>query len=321
MVGNLIQAKWWRGWLRGISGWQISDGSQSLRFEAANSVFEACPRDLRSPAMGKAFVNLLRECTDHTRSLHDWWLEYGASDSATALILDCATGPWEIPWELLSARFANASNRRRLRIVRTLGPGAAPIAKRQSARLRILVLQGSDGRARGAAIDLEREARNLSEAWKGLESQVRDKIDEPVVIPALERTFSGELRDKAPDVLWFSGHGHSTPKVELEFQSETKSSDWISAKSFAGHIKNSGHVPQYCVFLACETGRGDEAVPSTARLPTLYRCLHDVGVAAVLVMQSPIRDASCIAFARSFSAVGRRHTPRGGSAISSNGAL
>lgn len=147
--------------------------------------------------MGKAFVNLLRECTDHTRSLHDWWLEYGASDSATALILDCATGPWEIPWELFGARFANASNRRRLRIVRTLGPGAAPIAKRQSARLRILVLQGSDGRARGAAIDLEREARNLSEAWKGLESQVRDKIDEPVVIPALERTFSGELRDKA----------------------------------------------------------------------------------------------------------------------------
>ncbi len=152
-----------------------------------------------------------------------------ASGDATEklFVLDCRSGPWDIPWEFLLGSTSIAANRRSLTLVRTLGRGTShdPIIQRE--KLRLMLVQGADGAARGAPLDLQGEERVLREAWKQLEGSVRDTVQEPITVPARREELMNVLQREKPHVLWYSGHGRSRPRIGLEFQGANGAGEWV----------------------------------------------------------------------------------------------
>ena len=292
----MIEASWTGGLLdrlRGYHGWRVREGRFRERlFLFPESLLESCPRKLRDEGAHGAFDALVRHHEVGCAPLHDWWLERSGDATEKLFVLDCRSGPWDIPWEFLLGSTSIAANRRSLTLVRTLGRGTShdPIIQRE--KLRLMLVQGADGAARGAPLDLQGEERVLREAWKQLEGSVRDTVQEPITVPARREELMNVLQREKPHVLWYSGHGRSRPRIGLEFQGANGAGEWVDAREFARLLSRSGHVPRYAVFLACETGRGDVEHEGTGRLPRLYQELHRVGVAAVLAMQANVRDGS-----------------------------
>lgn len=266
------------------------------------------PRNLRGarPVQIKERFNELFQDQEFTQ----WWDQTcgGASKDDKfvwlrfpheSLIPAYFTSPWDVPWELLVERLGITEAQATVSLVRTLDLESRVAPSVFDEPMRILILQGDDGRTINRPLNLELETRQIEEAWQSLDFGGRQCIDQPRAIKARQDDLSQQLSDYEPHVIWFSGHGRAKPDSSLLFAD----GQWVSARDFAKLIANAQRSkgtrpPLYAVFWACDTGGAEVIADATPLAPTFFEELTKVGVLSVLAMQSPIRDVSALSMAQ-----------------------
>lgn len=216
----------------------------------------------------------------------EWWSSsLGSAGDPPRLVTlrvpNC--GRWDIPWELLlnGMRPERVSQTAVVRAVsgrRQTYPDALPD------KLKVLALVGDDDQ-----LDVRREHDRLRAIPGELDASVRSRIEIPESIVADPDTLWEQIRDARPHVIWFSGHGSADDGIRLYFRGNRH----LTPGQFAAHVQCSGSRPLYCVFMACQLGRG-EAKESVWVRPALVEALTNVGVLSVLAMQSNISDRNAL---------------------------
>jgi len=293
------------------AGWQVSKDGLDREFLFSKLKLRNVPRNLRKgrPAEVKdGFAKLFSD-----EQFTQWWDQTcaGKEDKFVRLRFPRQTfpelfftSPWDVPWELLVERLAQTQVQSSISIVRTLpvDPPVAPAAF--DTPMRILIIQGDDGKRVRAPLNLAREAELIQQAWESLDHEAKQCVDKPLVVKGREDSLVEELNRYNPNVLWFSGHGRATPDSSFLFED----GKWITARRLAELITKASETPLYAVFWACETGRAEEGTTtSSPSAPPFFEELSRAGVISILAMQSPIRDVSALSMAESllgFLAVG-----------------
>jgi tetratricopeptide (TPR) repeat protein len=159
----------------------------------------------------------------------------------------------------------------------------------------MVVFQGARSLHGGPPLDLDKEFDGLVTAYDGLEGSVRQRVRKPVVAPATEQSILEQLSGSAPPhIFWYSGHAerHWRHGVRLVFADGAR----VTPRQLADMLRRSGAVPPYAVFWACDTARG-RAPAAAASQPALFASLREVGVLAMLAMQTQISDGASVAMA------------------------
>jgi hypothetical protein len=288
------------------AGWELTKPTGSLQFLFSRRRLNKTPRDLRSVSpsqIRQKFDSLFSD-----QRFTQWWDQTcgGKQDKYIRLsfpdhsfLTSIFTSPWDVPWELLIERLKQTEVHSTVSLVRSsmIDP---PIAPRVSDEpMRILVLQGDDGKSIRRPLNLDIEAEQIAQAWNALDASARECVDKPKVVKATRADLPKDLNDHKPHLIWFSGHGRIDPNSSLLLAD----GQWVTAGEFANLIKRSceppfqGLPPLYAVFWACETGRA-EISRTGAISPTLFEELAKVGVISVMGMQSAIRDVSALSMAQ-----------------------
>ena len=298
-------------WVNGLrkSGWRLTVVGAYREYFFPNKSLKRVPRNLRQEKPAQ-----LRESFDQLfspdRSFTDWWNQVGGGTGnklfrllfprESFLSSLFSTPAWDIPWELLVERLKESEAHSTVSLVRTLDIDAPLAPNALDEPMRVLILQGDDGRKIYRPLNLDAEALRITRAWESLDAAARQCIDKPRVLKATRAGLAVDLGNYKPHVIWFSGHGRARPSSGLLFADN----QWVTASDFAGLIKQSCQPPfdplppLYTVFWACDTGRGEEKPETIPVSPPLFEELSKVGVLSVLAMQSPIRDASALSMAQ-----------------------
>jgi hypothetical protein len=231
-----------------------------------------------------AFREALRARPEHQR-FEEWWKQK-ASVSGQLFQIDFSDGPWYIPWELLLGLLLFGETRSETAFVRCIGSSDETCASVITKSLRTMIIK-----ADAPNLDLDREIKDILDAWDGLVFEMREACEKPVVVGANSEIIIDTLRKVKPNVLWFSGHGSFDGKVHLHF-SQDKS---VTAEEFAEMFSKAGHCPEFAVFWACDTATGTAKVHT--RPPELFVTLRRQGISAMVGMQSPVHDFAAIAMA------------------------
>jgi tetratricopeptide (TPR) repeat protein len=207
-----------------------------------------------------------------------WWQQI-ASEHPRLFQLDFSAGPWDVPWELLLGLLVLDKTRERTSIVRCIGPTEATCASVPTEALRTLLVK-----ADAPDLELDHTIRPILDAWDGLEHGLQEAVCKPEVINADHDTIVQRLRDLKPHTIWFVGHGSFDKTVQLSFSPKER----VTAEQFAEDIEKAGHCPEFAVFWACDTAKGTTRIRSVG--PELFKALSAKGVAAMLGMQSEVRE-------------------------------
>ncbi len=231
-----------------------------------------------------AFREALDASPDH-QNFRDWWIQK-ASVSGQLFQIDFTDGPWNIPWELLLGLLRFEETRSETTLVRSIGASDETCASILTKSLHTLII-----RADAPNLNLDREIKDILDAWNGLEYSIREAVKEPIIINANTEAIIDALKKVKPNLLWFSGHGSFDGKVHLHF-SQDKS---VTSEEFADLFAKAEHCPEFVVFWACDTVTGTAKVHT--RPPDLFMALRGKGVSAMVGMQSPVHDFAAIAMA------------------------
>lgn len=260
------------------------------------------PSNLRDLELPERFARIAND-----RELIQWWSSAtgGHGSDLVRFVLHSGKGSWQIPWELLLAK---VPPRRRPFVSMVRRPGGQ--LQRQpwsfDRPMRVQIIKGDNTGRVGSLLNLDKEIDDIQGVYKGLEAGARDCVDLlPPLAPAGE-DFAQVLKDAnpKPDVLWFSGHGWARGPY-FYLSGRTGKPYPLDPRMLADAIAQSGHVPVYVVFWACETAmpNPDDVDPRdptklVARAPAFFEALMSIQVQSVLAVQAPIRDDAAITMAR-----------------------
>lgn len=257
------------------------------------------PRNLKLP---ERFARLTND-----RGLLQWWSSAtgGHGSDPVRFVLHSGKGSWQVPWELL---LAHVSPRRRPYVSMVRRPeGQAQTQPWSFDRpLRVQIIKGDNSGRVGSMLDLDKEIDGIQGVHKGLEAGARDCVDLLPPLAPIGEDFAQILKDAnpKPDVLWFSGHGWAGGPY-FYLNGRTGKPYPLDPNMLADALRQSGHVPIYVVFWACETAMPnpnevDSCDPTKliARAPAFFEALMSIQVQSVLAMQAPIRDDAAITMAR-----------------------
>ncbi len=239
--------------------------------------------------------------------LIQWWSSAtgGHGSDPVRFVLNSGKGSWQVPWELL---LANVPSHRRPYISMVRRPSGQAQTQPWSfdRPMRVQIIKGDNTGQVGSLLDLDKEIDGIQAVYRGLEAGARDCVDLlPPLAPAGE-DFAQVLRDAnpKPDVLWFSGHGWARGPY-FYLRGRTGKPYPLDPRMLADALVQSGHVPVYVVFWACETAMPDpedvdprDPTKLIARAPAFFEALMSIQVQSVLAMQAPIRDDAAITMAR-----------------------
>lgn len=280
-------------WRKGIfkSGWALS-GEKEKTYLFSWYYLYRMPRSLRaltSEGVKQRFSKLL----SNNPQFIAWWnqsISGGPTSAQRFFLLNFPKGAWEYPWELLIESARETAIERQVSIIRTTGLETPFAPSSFDGPMKILVLQGGD--RPGGKLDLSGEASALMEIWSEWSAcsfGSENCISRPECAPARKKDMSLQIQLAKPSILWFSGHGDSARQTSLTFAN----GELVSATEFANLVKESGVIPHYCVFWACETGsQTKRGARFSFSSPELYEALGQIGVYGVLAVQAPIRDCS-----------------------------
>lgn len=277
----------WKTSLRG-AGWHVRmpDSSEVRQFLFSRYLLLLAPRNVRGANCEQRFRRLVSN-----NDFDGWWREACVKDSDDKVfLLRFPRRAWEIPWELLLKDLQTDERRPTINFIRTDRYDPIRTPSHFDKPLRILVLQGDDGKKDGAPLDLKLEAEQIISAYKTLDRSIQRCIDPPIIENVSPDNLTDKLNIYAPHVLWFSGHGSANPDQTLCLDGPS----WISAAQFARLISEAKQKPIYAIFWACDTGQveGDRRTRSIPNIPALYKELTGIGVNSIVAMQAPIRDVS-----------------------------
>jgi hypothetical protein len=284
MVGQLIRVNWKQTFFD--AGWVVPLGNAFLTLMLSRRRLSQVPHNLRDPKLHTRFEQLI----SGTPFL-DWWNQTCGATGDKLFLLRFPSGVWSIPWELLIERLNLTNNQATVCLARTILEESSPLLSPSifDEPLRILILKGACN-----GLDLDGEVARVQSAWRSLELSVQQCIQEPIVEQSTRESVPILLKKYTPHIVWFSGHGRLQPDVALLFADGI----WINASDFSKIIQDSGHHPLYAVFWACDTGGEDTRQSEVYCSPPLFKELKNIGVLAVLAMQSPIRDSSSLLMAQ-----------------------
>jgi hypothetical protein len=215
-----------------------------------------------------------------------------AGGKTTCVLFELSKGPWQVGWELLLERLPNEVSRRAFVPARTTRKMLGAAASRSIDSLKIVILVGYAGDPPNIIFP-QREADGVIASWGLLDSSVQARIAQPVVLPFNPSTLSADLARHQPHVVWYCGHGRSSPRPGLMYARD----EWLSVDDFSRSIPTTS-PPLACVFWACDLGASSSV--RTAPAPDLQRVLTERGVSTMVAMQSPIVDRVARALALEF---------------------
>jgi hypothetical protein len=218
----------------------------------------------------------------------------GYGGGTIRLIFHAGEKYWRLPWELLLEDF---DEKRMERVVITRGDGDTRIIQPSEFAdpLRVQVVLGDNSGQRGARLRLEEERAKLTEIYGGLETGVRDNVKLlDCAQPTLDE-LPELLKQRRPDVLWFSGHGLPHPPAFCLRTSNGKIRD-LTPALLAQFIRETGIRPIYVIFLACHLGLGGEA-EQFGSAPEFFKALVPCDVQGMLIMQGAINDNAAVRLA------------------------
>ena len=215
----------------------------------------------------------------------------GYGDEPVRFIFHCGTGPWRLPWELL----LQCSDERGLaHAVITRGDGATDLIQptQFGQPLRIQMVLGDNSGRRGPRLDLDKEMNEVRNLYDGLERSVRTNVQllEPIQ-PSLDE-LELLLKDRKPDVLWFSGHGLASPPAFCLKPTDGRVRD-LTPRRLAEFLQKHTVRPIYTVFLACHLALSGKNSPFETA-PEFFDALAPCGVQGVLAMQGPVIDRAAV---------------------------
>lgn len=202
---------------------------------------------------------------------------------------------WPIPWELTFNGLTNSrcSNISFIR-VRDLDnlrqtPAVFPD------KLKILILEGSNGSKGTAILRLEEETKTILDAIAALPYAVRASIDQPSVEKLSSGTLQQVLEKYQPNIIWYNGHGGNTSDdtVLLDINNE-----YLSASAFAKVLNGLSFKPLYIILSACDTASAPVNIRSNYTSPAFFEGLGASFPITLIAMQSPIRASSGAFLAR-----------------------
>ena len=284
-----VEMEWRSRWFRDPTLSLLNPSRRETIFALSDGDLAAAPTTTRQSDAGarfKAFAESVR--TKSGKSFWGTWLEARGADPVERLVtLKIArSGRWDLPWELLLAD-TEPEQLERLAIVRMSGNASRASVRQLPQRLKIHLLVGDD---RG--LRLAKEARTINAAITSLDYSANQRLYPFTWEVADPDKLHIQIANAAPDILWFGGHGGSQQGIRLYFRGDRE----LTAKQFARSIQKSGHIPLYCVFNACELGRGEKDAYDVLH-PVLFEALEKIGVLSVVAMQAPIGDNKAIRFA------------------------
>ncbi len=227
------------------------------------------------------------------RAFTDFWNRAtgGYGDEAVRFIFHGGSGPWRLPWELL---LSQPDERGLLRAVITRGDGAMGLIQptQFSQPLRFQMVLGDNSGLRGSHLNLNQEINEIRNVYDGLEHAVRNNVQ---LLDPVQPTL-GELgvvlKDRKPDVLWFSGHGVASPTAFCLKLTNGRVRD-LTPVLLSGMLQKTGVKLVYAVFLACHLALGEkESAFDTG--PEFFHALAPKGVQGLLAMQGAIVDQAAI---------------------------
>jgi ElaB/YqjD/DUF883 family membrane-anchored ribosome-binding protein len=302
----MIEISWINRFFK--AGWHLTTAGAEREYLFSKRSLKSVPRNLRQgkPAQLRESLSKLSPDQGFTK----WWDQTcaGKEDKLLRLLFPresyisslFTSSAWDVPWELLVERLKETEVHSTISLVRTLDINAPVAPSAFDEPMRILILQGDDGRAINRPLNLDAEAGQIKQAWNSIDIGARQCIDEPQVLRATQADLAKGLDKHKPHIIWFSGHGRVRPNSSLLFAD----GQWVTARDFAGLIKQScqppfaAPPPLYAVFWACDTGRAEERPETIPVSPALFEELSNVGVLSILAMQSPIRDVSALSMAQ-----------------------
>lgn len=288
---RVIEILWKKDWFwRDRAGWAVPDAEAELQYFFSDESLKNAPRNLRGDS-AKKIIEQFEELVAQNNLIR-WWGPRCGGTSDKVFLLRFSEDGWDIPWELLVALIETRESHPSICIARSAGD-IKPVALNAFNRpLRTLILRGDDGASLGLGrkLNLADELRRIDEAWAELEVSAQQRIERPIVKPAQESTLGTLLLELEPHIIWFSGHGRSTPSTDLYFADRK----WVSVAKLGDIIKRSGTPPLYGVFWACDSGRAEPEIANARPTvsPPIFEALRLAGLLSVLAMQSPIRDRS-----------------------------
>jgi hypothetical protein len=300
-VGTLIELTWINRIRR--SGWRSEEPKRKYLFDHIS--LQEVPRHLRRPHAPNELRQKFFQLFSNSDFLAWWNQSTGGSgrkhDKYLRLSFPSTNNPfavsgWDIPWELLVESLKATENHMTVAMVRSIGQEVLPRNTNFREKMRVLMLQGDDGRRFNRPLNLKAEAEMVSRAWKDLPVAISNCIDEPLLLETSRKDLQAQIESIAPHIVWFSGHGRAEPKSGLLFGGGR----WVEPKEFASLLAPSGDklkAPIIVIFWACDTGREEPREESIPVSPPLFEALSKIGVSSVLAMQSPIRDKSAKAAA------------------------
>jgi hypothetical protein len=196
------------------------------------------------------------------------------------------TVPWEYLYDVNRRHFL-AFNAR-TSIVRHLGLEVAAERSPAQAPLSILVVGSQD-----ATLNLERERREIEEAWSDQARVHFQYLGDPTLEAVREALHAHDYH-----VIHFMGHGGFDPLAgegSLAFRETSGQREWVSGDELAEQVGDRSCL-RLVVLNACWTARASSSVPYAG----VATALQSAGVPAVLAMQFPIADAAALAFSRVF---------------------
>ncbi|KAB2903604.1 MAG: CHAT domain-containing protein [Anaerolineae bacterium] len=226
--------------------------------------------------------------------LGKWFQICGVENDKAFLLRGFPRNAYSVPWELLIEGIHDPTNRRNVSIIRSIG-NTTLHARKFEKPLIVLVAKGD-----AANLNIQKEERQILQGYDSLHGSARDRVRPPIFEDVDEHNLGDLLKKHNPDVFWFSGHGaFSVERNEAYVQ--LHDGNILSMTKLAEIIKGS-HLnpsPLYAVFWACDVGSSSELDQFRfASYPDVVEKLSEVGIYAILAMQSPIRDRNAIILAR-----------------------
>lgn len=284
MVGHLIHTelrvitvRWQNRWLR-KSLFSIQDGKEQRPLSLADL---PAPDEVHLRFRGAAnrFGRFLRASNLSTELA-------GACESQdpVAVLYDLEDGPWSLPWELAFESLPTNKMRNAYTPARIAGSLKPLRPWKHAEKLRVLILEGHRGEVPNL-IRPDLEAAGIVEAWEGLDLEARARIEKPKRALLDANGLAELLLAEQPHIVWYCGHGRSTPSPGLLYGKDA----WMSVKDFAAAVPRQS--PPLCVALwACELGEASPDQEATAPAPEIHSALASYGVRATLAVQSRIND-------------------------------
>ena len=292
-----IDVRWQETWLGGA--WKASVGTEENHFYFGAITLHRALRNLSDARTADRFYNSL-----YTPGLSSWWKSIcgGVGNVADKNFRLCfPAGVWDLPWELMIGDLPSWKYRAAACMTRCLLKSRNASPNQFDDKLRVLVLLGNPMKGTRYELDLSKEAQVISDAYDGLETEIKARVASPAVANVTRANFVPLMEHHRPNLLWFGGHGSSRGGASLLLSNPDgrppREQDWINASDFADLIRKSGIAPLYAVFLACNTARPVFGSAGLTNFPALFEQLANADLLSMLAMQAPLQDRVGVSFA------------------------